>query len=72
MTILKESNDCHGCTACKSICPVNAISMADDEEGFKRPVIDDSLCIHCNRCEIICPENKAHVNKSEIDRKSVV
>jgi coenzyme F420-reducing hydrogenase beta subunit len=51
---LKEKKDCTGCTACMSICPVNCISMKQDEEGFCYPFADDS-CIQCRKCEHICP-----------------
>lgn len=45
---------CTGCTACASICPVAAISMEPDHEGFLRPKIGDT-CILCRKCERVCP-----------------
>ena len=45
---------CTGCTACASICPVGAITMAPDHEGFLRPRIGDN-CILCHKCEGVCP-----------------
>ncbi len=45
---------CSGCTACKEICPVNAIEMRADEHGFVYPVTDETLCIHCGKCEQVC------------------
>ena len=45
---------CTGCTACASVCPVNAIAMEPDHEGFLRPVIGER-CILCHRCEQTCP-----------------
>ena len=47
--------DCSGCSACASVCPVRAISMKPDEEGFLYPVIDASKCIGCYRCTRTCP-----------------
>lgn len=47
--------DCCGCSACKAICPVHAIRMLADEEGFLYPSIDASECIGCHRCLAICP-----------------
>ena len=47
--------ECCGCTACKSICPQNAISMEEDEEGFKYPKIDKTKCINCGLCTKVCP-----------------
>lgn len=49
---------CCGCTACYSICPKEAISMIEDEEGFDYPQIDKSLCIRCYLCTKVCPIKK--------------
>lgn len=48
-------NKCTGCSACSSICHVNAISMLEDEEGFLQPVIDKNKCTNCGLCEKTCP-----------------
>lgn len=45
---------CTGCTACYSACPVNAISMKKDEEGFAYPFIDPDKCINCSLCKTVC------------------
>ena len=45
---------CCGCGVCKDACPVQAISMRLDEEGFRYPVVNESLCIHCNACTKVC------------------
>ena len=52
--VLCRAEDCTGCTACASVCPVNAIAMEPDHEGFLRPVIGER-CILCRRCEQTCP-----------------
>ena len=46
---------CCGCGACYSVCPVNAISMKYDSEGFLAPVVDRSKCTNCGLCRKICP-----------------
>ena len=46
---------CTGCTACMNICPKKAISMQEDSEGFKYPVIDQDKCINCGLCKKTCP-----------------
>lgn len=46
--------NCYGCELCKDICPVNAIEMVEDEEGFKYPKIDKEKCIKCGLCEKNC------------------
>lgn len=55
MIEIKEKSKCCGCTACKSICPKNAITMEYDEEGFLYPKIDKKKCVDCGLCERICP-----------------
>lgn len=46
---------CCGCTACKSICPQNAIEMKEDEEGFLYPIVDKEKCVNCGLCKKVCP-----------------
>jgi len=46
---------CSGCTACYAVCPVFAIAMREDHEGFKSPEIDSKRCTDCGRCEQVCP-----------------
>lgn len=52
--IYKEQSNCCGCTACYSICPVGAISMNPDEEGFLYPKVDETKCIRCYKCLSVC------------------
>lgn len=46
---------CYGCHACVSVCPVKAIEMIPDKEGFLFPKIDSDKCIECGLCERTCP-----------------
>lgn len=55
MITLAEKKKCTGCTACEQICPVGAISMKSDKEGFLAPVIDEKSCISCKKCIQACP-----------------
>lgn len=50
-----EKTKCCGCTACQHVCPQNAITMKEDEQGFKYPEIDVLRCTHCGLCWKICP-----------------
>lgn len=46
---------CTGCSACYSVCPVDAINMKVDNEGFYKPAVDNSICIECKKCDKTCP-----------------
>lgn len=56
---------CTGCAACQNICPVDAISMLPDSEGFIMPVIDNNKCINCGKCLAKCPATKIKYINSE-------
>lgn len=51
-----EKHQCTGCGACYNKCPVDAISMEWDDEGFLYPVIKEESCIGCGQCQMACPE----------------
>lgn len=56
MTIREVAHhQCTGCGACYSTCPVDAIRMVSDKEGYPVPQINDDLCINCGKCLKICP-----------------
>lgn len=55
MEIICKHDECTACQACKSICPVNAITMTEDKRGFFYPLIDQTICIDCHKCQRICP-----------------
>lgn len=58
--------DCTGCGACFNSCPVNAIRMDWDREGFLSPVINEKLCISCGKCLSACPiKNPVFDNSAE-------
>lgn len=50
-----SSDICTGCGACQNICPVKAIKMKVDKEGFWFPQICEDICISCGKCKTICP-----------------
>lgn len=64
--LIMEKENCCGCSACYAICPVSAISMVPDEEGFLYPTIDEKKCIRCNRCVNSCVFKKDQKNKGFI------
>lgn len=51
---MENEYQCCGCTACVNICPVKAMDMKRDSEGFLYPHIDTDKCIHCGKCEQVC------------------
>ncbi len=52
--LYRERSECCGCGACRCVCPVGAISMIGDEEGFEYPVVDADACIGCRKCMGAC------------------
>ena len=50
-----NKKDCTGCRACEQICPVSAITMTEDDEGFLTPKINKDKCINCGLCKNVCP-----------------
>jgi coenzyme F420-reducing hydrogenase beta subunit len=59
-----EKDKCTGCTACVNICPLNAITMKIDKEGFKYPEINKKKCTNCKICEKMCPIINKKINIS--------
>lgn len=47
-------HQCTGCGACYNICPVGAITMEYNKEGFLQPVVNEK-CINCGKCLRVCP-----------------
>lgn len=82
MNCICEKEKCTGCAACQNICPVEAVTMELNNEGFLYPRINSNLCIHCEKCKSICPQNhaveqnlpfqvyKAYSNDLEVLKKS--
>ena len=54
--LFKRKEDCCGCSACYAVCPVGAIEMEEDDEGFEYPRINKDICIGCLRCMEVCPK----------------
>lgn len=64
MVKLCNKNECCGCEACFNACKAGAISMKEDDEGFRFPIIDSEVCLNCGLCEKKCPVlNLSTINK---------
>ena len=50
----QNSRNCNGCLACYNICPVNAINIEYDDNGFIIPKVNKSICINCEKCKNVC------------------
>ena len=46
---------CTACGACAAVCPVGAIALHEDRDGFLRPAIDRGKCAACGACRAACP-----------------
>ncbi|HKL94462.1 MAG TPA: polysaccharide pyruvyl transferase family protein [Clostridia bacterium] len=66
--IIKETpvsdSECTGCGACFNICPTDAISMKQNDEGFWTPYIDMEKCILCYKCDKVCPVRTPKTNSN--------
>lgn len=63
--LAEEKKHCTGCSACLNICPVNAIHMEKNAQGFLYPVVDPDVCTECKRCERICPKLQAYQENTD-------
>lgn len=60
---LLPDQTCTGCGACSLRCPVGALEMKTDAEGFIRPHLNFDQCIQCGKCTSVCPVIKGHESK---------
>lgn len=60
---------CYGCTACQHICPVKAIEMNRNREGFLYASVIADKCIECGLCKRVCPVNsQKNLKNSLVDQ----
>lgn len=54
MITINKKSECCGCGGCVSVCPVKAITLRKDDEGFLFPVVDREKCTNCGLCDRVC------------------
>jgi ferredoxin len=59
--LYNQKAECSGCTACYAICPNEAISMVEDEEGFEYPQVNEEKCVQCYMCLQVCPIHRVAI-----------
>lgn len=55
MNIIEISKKCVGCGACIDACPVNALKLVYNDNGFYEPDIINEACVNCGKCTKCCP-----------------
>lgn len=64
--LFKNKYQCCGCNACGMVCGKEAITMIEDEYGFRFPQIDTDKCVGCGSClKVCCINNEAELRKPE-------
>ena len=70
---IRDELKCVGCGNCCNGCPVDAISMRQDNCGFLAPFIDKQKCIDCGKCETVCPINGLiYTEKSDFPNTKII
>lgn len=58
--------ECLGCEACVQACGHQALTMKEDEEGFRYPQLDVSKCVFCGACNRACPIEHEPPRQTEV------
>ncbi len=63
---------CTSCQMCGAVCPVDAITIKLNDNGFYRPIIDKNKCIDCGLCVRSCYKFDHSILKSDLANKKIV
>jgi len=56
---------CVGCGVCVDDCPVEAITLQEDQKA----IINEDECIRCGRCHDICPQEAVRHDSERIPKE---
>ena len=62
-----EIRACTSCQMCAAVCPVNAISIHLDSDGFYRPTVDNVKCVGCGFCRKVCYKYDREIKLTDED-----
>ena len=66
MKNVTEYENCCGCGQCVEVCPLKAISMKKNKQGFFYPSVDKQKCVNCGRCISSCSFNNFEISKESV------
>lgn len=55
-----NNEKCCACGVCSIVCPKKAITLKENNEGFKYPIVDKEKCIECGLCDKVCNYKNPH------------
>ena len=55
---------CTACGGCGAVCPVGAVTMAENPAGFMVARVDEAVCIDCGLCRRVCPSVPENMKKT--------
>lgn len=71
MEHINPDHGCIGCSACKAVCPKNAVRMGTSSNGFYIPIVDEEMCVSCGLCKRVCPLLNSQKIRSKDETRSI-